>query len=86
MIHMMGSKELKLDYPARVSLEDLETGERVNVNTKEARSGYIHSIEEYHKEISQAMLERGIDYHLLDLGEPMGEALGMFLKKRKRLL
>ena len=86
VIHLAGANELQLNYPAAVSLEDLETGKRIKLNTKEVRSQYIRSITDYHTHLSQLMLEHGIGYHLFNMSEPMGEVLGTFLKRRKKLL
>ncbi len=86
VIRLMGRNELELNYSGVVSVEDLETGERIKVDIGDAKSTYIGSITSFNQELRQKMLEMGIGYHLFILDEPLEEILTTFLKRRKLLL
>lgn len=85
VVHILGSKELEFQYNGHVIFEDLETGNRVKVNTKEARPLYLEVMQESLLKIKNELLSNAIDYQLFMLDSPIGEALQMFLKKRSKL-
>lgn len=86
VLHIMGKNELEFEYAGTVTFEDLETGAKMKVDAKQAKSAYLKSIEEMIKNTKDALLAKGVSYHLFRLDEHLGEALQLFLKKRNNLM
>lgn len=86
VLHIMGKNELEFDYKGTVIFEDLETGARIKVDAKEAKSAYLKSAEEMIKNTKDALLAKGVSYQLFRMDEHLGEALQLFLKKRNNLM
>ena len=86
VLHIMGKSELEFDYSGSTIFEDLETGMRLQVDAKEAKTKYLSSLNQMMNQTKQFLLTNGIGYHLFNLGEPIEEALQTFLKQRSRLL
>ncbi len=86
VFHLMSKNELEFDYKGTLTFEDLETGARVKVDTKEAKPKYLQSLEATLKRNKETMLSNGITYQLFRMDEPIAEALQGFLKKRNNLI
>lgn len=86
VLHIMGKNEMNFDYKGTVTFEDLETGERVKVDAKQAKSLYLENLDKSNKKNKDTLLASGITYHLFSLDDQVGEALQVFLKKRTNLL
>jgi len=85
-LHIMSKNELKLAYNGVVTLEDLETGEILKVNSKMVKKEYYEAIEGHFKEIKEKCLEMGVLWQVFTVGDPLSEALVSFLKRRQQLL
>ena len=86
VFHLMSKNELEFDYKGTLTFEDLETGAQVKVDTKEAKTKYLQSLEATLKRNKETMLSNGITYQLFRMDEPIAEALQGFLKKRNNLI
>lgn len=86
VLHIMGNDELEFNPRGYVVFEDLETGEKVKVDTKTARNDYVRSLSTKMNLAQTGFLNQGIDYQLFRLNEPIAEVLQVFLKRRKSLL
>lgn len=85
VLHLMGEDELAFDYKGQVIFEDLETGAKIKVNPREAKTAYLESLSTRMTLIKEDLLAGDIDYALFTLERHIGEALQLFLKKRLRL-
>lgn len=86
VLHIMGQKELAFDYKGTVTFMDLETGEKMKVDTKSAKQHYMKSLETMLSKAKTDFLANGINYHLFSLGDPIEEVLQLFLKRRQNLI
>ncbi len=86
VLHVLGKNEIEFNYKGAATFEDLETGSRLKVDTKEAKKKYLEALDLRMNEIKETFLANGINYQLFRLDEPMGEALHGFLKQRNSLL
>ncbi len=86
VLHVMGKSEMEFDYKGTVTFEDLETGVRVKVDAKEAKSRYLEALDHKIKTTRESLLANGISYEIFSLEAHIGEALQVFLKKRISLL
>ncbi|EAY30440.1 DUF58 domain-containing protein [Microscilla marina] len=81
--HLMGNNELELNYKGTVTLEDLETGQRVQVDSQKVRKQYKEQLAQHLNKIKTQMLDLEISYDLFSMGEPLDRALNDFLVKRR---
>lgn len=86
VLHLMGSKELDFDYNGTVTFEDLETGNRLKVETKEAKKDYLIALKALMKSTKNELLANNINYHVFNLNDPIPEILKLFFKKRNNLM
>jgi len=86
VLHLLGKNELEFNHKGSLTFEDLETGARMKIDAKEARTRYLDSLEKSLKTTKEIMLANAITYQLLRLDEPIGEALQILLKKRNNLM
>lgn len=84
--HLMASNEMELNYPGFQTFEDLETGERVQVDTKRFRKAYQANLDGQLGQIRDNLLREGISYEAFSSWVSLGRVLSNFLKQRKRLL
>lgn len=85
VLHVMGKNELEFNFKGNLTFEDLETGNRLKIDAKEAKEKYLQSLHEMMAATKEVLHSSGISYHLFRLDEPMGEALHFFLKNRNKL-
>ena len=83
--HVLGQNELDLDYKGTVTLEDLETGQRVQVDGQKVRKQYQEHVQQHLHQIAQRMLDLEVSYDLFSMDNPLDKALSDFLKRRQRL-
>ncbi len=86
VMHVMGKSEMEFDYKGTVTFEDLETGARLKVDAKEAKSRYLEALDQKIKTTRENLLANGISYEIFSLNAHIGETLQVFLKKRMSLL
>lgn len=86
VLRLMGAKEMEFDYKGFVIFEDLETGTDIKVHAKEAKKVYLEGLRQQLVDLENKLLSKGIGYQLFKLGQPIGETLHLFLKKRNTLL
>jgi uncharacterized protein (DUF58 family) len=85
VFHVMGNDELNLDTAGVFTFEDLETGERRKVDTFAQQRSYTKKVNEWIQQSRAWMLEKQIDYHLVQMNHSMESVLIHFLNSRKRL-
>jgi uncharacterized protein (DUF58 family) len=86
VFHLMGQHEIQLDFEGSFTFEDLETGIKTKVDTRTEQVGYKNRVQEWLKQSRAWMLERQINYRLVQMNEPVEEVLRNFLTIRKRLV
>ncbi|MDH5367337.1 MAG: DUF58 domain-containing protein [Cyclobacteriaceae bacterium] len=85
-LQIMSKNELELSYKGVVTFEDLETGEKLKINSKEVNKNYHTTIESHFRKIKDELLDAGIIWEKFVIGEPLSETLASFIKRRKQLL
>lgn len=84
VFHLMGQNELDFDFKGFSTLEDLETGENIQVNTQRAKDAYQEKLQEHLAAIRSELLGKRIAYRLISTSQPLDEALRDFLVQRKK--
>ena len=86
VLQIMGQDEVNFDYKGTVTFEDLETGSKLKVSAKEAKKHYLETLQNKLKQTEELLLNQGISHQVFTMGEPLGETLNLFLKKRINLV
>ncbi len=83
VFHLMGKNELEFDFSGYSTLEDLETGETVDVNAQQATE-YQTKLKTHLEDIRMQLLGKHIYYRMLSTAQPLDEALRNFLVQRNK--
>ena len=85
VFHLMGNNELEFDYGDYAALQDMETGKIVKINARRDNSIYKEQVENHLAAVRMQMLNKNFFYRLLNMREPVEQALRDFLKQRSKL-
>jgi uncharacterized protein (DUF58 family) len=83
MFHLLDPEELRPKLKHPVLLEDLETGETLEVSPDYAAREYPAKIQAHLEDIKTRAQRAGIDYFLIDTSRPLDDALREYLAIRK---
>jgi uncharacterized protein (DUF58 family) len=84
LFHILDEQELKPDFQSNVLLEDIETGEAVEVAPQFMREFYPQRIQSHIKSIKKAAAGIGADHVLVDTRDSLDKALRNYLLFRQR--
>jgi uncharacterized protein (DUF58 family) len=84
VFHLMGKNELDFDFKGYSALEDLETGETIEIDTQQARKTYKETLDAHLASIRMQLLAKHIVYRMVNTSQPLDEALRAFLVQRKK--
>jgi uncharacterized protein (DUF58 family) len=84
VFHLMGQNELDFDFKGYTTLEDLETGETIQVNTLRAKDTYQEKLQGYLTAVKSNLTGKRIVYQMVSTSQPLDEALRAFLVQRKK--
>lgn len=82
VIHLLDQAELELSYDRQLTLEDLETGERLQVNPADIRQTYQKQVSEYLNTIRRCCSEGDVEYHPIHIQLPHDKALVELINRR----
>lgn len=83
VFQLMGQNELDFDFKGYSSLEDLETGEVIQVGPQ-AKKQYKEALEKHQQEIRMQLLGKHIVHRMINTSEPLDKALRDFLVQRNK--
>ncbi|MEQ8414363.1 MAG: DUF58 domain-containing protein [Imperialibacter sp.] len=86
VFHLIGREELELNYSTQLTFEDLETGERLKVDSPAQQSAYRKKMSEWVDATRDWMLQKQVIYQPTYLDDPAPEVLRTFLKARKSMI
>jgi len=85
LFHVLDPQELEPQFAESTLLEDMETGETVEVSPQEMREQYPTRVREHIAALRRAATEAGVDYVLLNTREALDVPLrNYFLFRQKR--
>jgi uncharacterized protein (DUF58 family) len=84
VFQLMGKNELEFDFKEYGSLEDLETGETIQVNHREAVELYREKLNEHLNSIRMQLLGKHIFHRVISTAQPLDRALRDFLVQRNK--
>jgi uncharacterized protein (DUF58 family) len=82
VFHLMGQNELNFDFKGYSALEDLESGETISINTQLTNKEYQQTLEKHLAAIRMELLGKRIFYRMINIAQPLDEALRDFLVQR----
>jgi uncharacterized protein (DUF58 family) len=85
VFHLMGKNELELNFKGYHSFEDLETGEKLQVDQVSAKKTYTKVLNNYLEKMRISLLDRRIYYRMLSTDQPLDQALRDFLNQRGKV-
>ena len=83
VFQLMGQNELNLDFKEFSTLEDLETGETIQINANQAKA-YQENLQKHIADIRMELLGKHIVHRLISTAEPLDKALRDFLVQRNK--
>lgn len=84
LLQVLDARERRPALRIPTLLEDMETGEQVEVSTDFAQRVYPERLEQHVRALRDAALATGAEHVLLDTSEPLSTALRRFLLFRER--
>jgi uncharacterized protein (DUF58 family) len=84
LIHVASRTELELSFKGVVTLEELETGRRIEVDADAARPAYLAAMERDLTLLRRALEDQRVDYVRFRLDQPLDAALRRYLTIRTR--
>ena len=84
VLHVAGRNELELDFDNADTLEDLETGQAIQVDASRLKKQFGKNLQVAMDQIKKEMHSRNIYYRMMAMDEPVDNALRDFLARRTR--
>jgi uncharacterized protein (DUF58 family) len=82
VLHLLDRTEIDLPYDREVSLQDLETDERMQIDPRELREAYTRQVAEHLAEMRRACSNCDVEYHAIDIVQPYDKALTQWINRR----
>lgn len=82
VLHLLDRAEIDLPYEKQVTLEDLETGEKLQITAADLREPYQQQVQEYLSEIRRACTSGDSEYLTIFTDQPYEKALVQLLSRR----
>lgn len=86
VFHIMGTREIELDFDGSFVFQDLETSASLRVDTNLIRKKYIGQITDWMSKCRLWMYEKKVNYQLIRLSDPFENSLRDFLRVRKSIV
>ncbi|MVN90913.1 DUF58 domain-containing protein [Mucilaginibacter aquatilis] len=83
VFQLMGQNELDFDFKGYSTLEDLETGEVIQIGPQ-AKQQYKQALQTHLENIRMQLLGKRIVYRMISTAQPLDEALQTFLLQRNK--
>jgi uncharacterized protein (DUF58 family) len=82
VLHLLDRAEVDLPYEKQVTLEDLETGERLQVDPAVLRQQYQQQVQAYLTDVRRACSNCDVEYHPMYVDQAYDKALVQLLSRR----
>ncbi len=82
VLHLLGENEKDFDFGDYSTFEDLETGERIQVDVSNYKKIYLENFNKNIDKIKSGLTELGMYYESVNMRLPVYEVVRMYLKKR----
>ena len=82
MLHILDRQEVELNYDRMLTFEDLETGEKIQVDPNELKQTYQKQVQSFITGIRKACIDSDVEYHALFTDLEVDKALVRLLSRR----
>jgi uncharacterized protein (DUF58 family) len=82
ILHLLDRAEIDLPYDRQVTLQDLETDERIEVDARDLRASYKRQVDDYLDRVRKSASDAGAEYHRMFVDTPYDRALLSLLSRR----
>jgi uncharacterized protein (DUF58 family) len=82
VIHLISDDELNLPYDRQLTFEDLETGEKLQLNAADIRETYKQQVQDYLTMVRKICSDTDVEYHPLNTKEAYDKALVQLIHRR----
>jgi len=83
LLHLLDKNEIELPYQQQITLMDLETMERLQIDPAELRSTYREQVQQYLHGVRRACNDCDVEYHPMMVHEPYDRALTQLMNRRR---
>jgi uncharacterized protein (DUF58 family) len=83
VFHLLDPTELRFEFDRPLELEDLESGEKIEVHASTVREEYRRRVAAWVAELRAGCEGCQADYRLVETSEPFAGALSDYLQKRR---
>jgi uncharacterized protein (DUF58 family) len=83
VLHLLDRAELELPYDRSLTFQDLESGERIQVDPADLRGTYQQEVQSYLSAVRRTCNDSDVEYHELMIDEPYDKALVKLLRRRR---
>ena len=85
LLHLLARNELAFTFRGAVTFEDLETGQRLQLDADQQRTTWQLQLQAWLETTAQQARRHGFDYHQLDCSDPLDRAMREFMRRRTLL-
>ena len=82
VLHLLDRAEMDLPYEKQITLQDLETGEKLQIDPGDLREQYQQQVQTYLSEIRRACTSGDSEYHTVFTDQSYDKALVQLLSRR----
>jgi uncharacterized protein (DUF58 family) len=82
IIHLLDRAEVELPYDKQVTLQDLETGEKLQVDARDIRDTYKQQVQDYFTAVRRTCNDCDVEYHTMYVDVPYDKALTQLMNRR----
>lgn len=86
VMHLLGKQEMDLGFEGSFTFKDLEKNSTIKVDTRVEKKRYAERIQEWIAHSRRELLEKGIHYYAVSMGDGIHEVLRHFLNTRKNFV
>ena len=83
VIHLLDKAETELTYEGQITLEDLETGEKLQIDPADLRETYTKQVADYLQRVRKACSDSDVEYHDLYVDQSYEKSLVRLLTRRR---
>jgi uncharacterized protein (DUF58 family) len=82
VLHLLDKAEVELPYDRQITLQDLETNEKLQIDPADLREAYTEQVEKFLVSMRRACNDSDIEYHQIFVHEPYDRALVQLMNRR----
>jgi uncharacterized protein (DUF58 family) len=82
VLHLLDKAEIELPYDRQITLQDLETGEKLAVDPADVREAYQANVQQFLTDVRRACNDCDVEYHQMFVDQPYDRALVQLLSRR----